>query len=107
MGVAGALGRRRGREVSVGVARARSVHPVDRDPLWLGAQLLHGGQQGLEGVVQVIVSDGEVEVVSVRTPDTTALIHRLLQVCLLGNEGKRAGQIGAAHIHSADANAFF
>ena len=54
-----------------------SVHPVHWDPLGLTAQCVHGRLQRLKGFVQVVVDDGQVEVVVVRPLDPGALVHGL------------------------------
>ena len=45
--------------------------------------MLHLLLQLVEGLVQVVVDDGQVKVVAVRPADPGALIHRLLQIVLL------------------------
>lgn len=42
-----------------------SVHPGDRYPLGRSLDLLNGGLQGTDGLVDVVVDDNQVEVVAV------------------------------------------
>lgn len=81
---------RTGRHTGAGhwVGGASSEDPVDGDPLGLAAQFVHGGLQRLEGLVQVVVDDGQVKVVAVGPLDPPTLVHRLLQVHVLQREGR-------------------
>ena len=48
--------------------------------------MLHLLLQLVEGLVQMVVDDGQVKVVAVRPADPSALIHCLLQIVLLLDE---------------------
>lgn len=66
-----------------------SVHPADRHPLGLRAQLLHGSLELPEGPFQVAVDQAEVKVVAIPPLDAAALFHCPPQVRLLpGTRGQ-------------------
>lgn len=60
-----------------------SVDPADGNPLRLREQSLHSLLQRVEGLVQVVVDNSQVEVVAVGPADPGALVHRLLQIVFL------------------------
>lgn len=62
---------------------AISVHPANRDPLWFQPQLLYSSLQLLKGFVQVVIYNGQIEVVVVRSLDPGTFIHCFFQISVL------------------------
>lgn len=61
-------------------------YPCDGDPLWILRYCLQGGLDCAVGLIQVVVDDGEVEVVAVGCLYFSALVARPVHFFILGQK---------------------
>lgn len=61
-------------------------YPCDGDPLWILRYCLQGGLDCAVGLIQVVVDDGEVEVVAVGCLYFSALVARPVHLFILGQK---------------------
>lgn len=74
-----------------------SVDPANGDPLGLKGQPFHHLLQLLEGLVQIVIDNGQVEVVAVGPADSRTLIHSLLKVRFLLQRERESERGGGVH----------
>lgn len=75
-------------------------YPCDGDPLWIFWNCLQGGFDCAIGLVQVVVDDGEVKVVTVGCLYLSALVARPVHLFILGQKTGLALESFAFSIYS-------